>query len=54
MGIKQSDAQKWLETVDMNEIEPQYRPMMKYFKELISGKTPTEIGRKRNENLKNS
>lgn len=50
--MKKSDAQKWLETVEMEDIKPQYRPIMKYFKELMSGKTPTEI-EKDNENYKN-
>ena len=52
--MKKSDAQKWLETVDMNDVEPQYRPMLEYFKELMNGKLPGEIKVDKNENNKNS
>jgi hypothetical protein len=47
--VKKSDAQKWLETVDMEEVEPHYRPMLEYFKKLMSGKLPSEIRGEVNE-----
>jgi hypothetical protein len=45
--VKKSDAQKWLETVNMKDVEPQFRPMLEYFKELMKDKTPTEIKKER-------
>jgi len=47
--MKKSDAQKWLETADMEDMEPQHRPMMEYFKKLINGKTPYGIKGEINE-----
>lgn len=57
MGIKmkKSDAQVWLESIDINDLPIERRAFLKYFKDLMSGKTPTEIQKDReNENSKNS
>jgi hypothetical protein len=52
--MKKSDAQIWLESIDINDLPVERRAFLKYFKDLMSGKTPTEIERERNENSKNS
>lgn len=52
--MKKSDAQKWLEAVDMEDVDPQNRPMLEYFKKLMNGKLPSEIRGEVDENYKNS
>jgi hypothetical protein len=53
--MKKSDAQLWLESIDINDLPIERRAFLKYLKDLMNGKTPTEIEKEReNENSKNS
>jgi hypothetical protein len=50
--MKKSDAQIWLESVDIDDLPIERRAFLKYFKDLMSGKTPTEIQEERLKEIK--
>ena len=43
--MKKIDAKLWLESTNLEDVPPCNREFLKYFKDLMSGKTPSKIRR---------